>query len=191
MKRRFWILLSLMLILSMVFAGCGGEDSYEDEYFDEQETEYYDEEADSEEDDEVDSESEDTETEGVEEGEQVAEEDVSVSSPEQADSGFRPEVDGFSFPNYGGDAGFTDMTPAEMQRMFGDAVCASTVGGECILTPPANQWMDQMNQYMAGGHCEGMAVLSMLMYFNQIDPAEFGGSSAHDLDIASNEPLQR
>src|SRR5690349_23051802 len=42
-----------------------------------------------------------------------------------ADSGFRPEKDGFSFPNYSvnSDVSYTDMTAAEAHRMFGDAAC--------------------------------------------------------------------
>jgi hypothetical protein len=51
--------------------------------------------------------------------------------------------------------------------------------------------MEQINSYMGGGHCEGMAVLSALMYYDQVDPADFGGSIAADLEIAGNAPLQR
>src|SRR5205823_10997946 len=74
-----------------------------------------------------------------------------------ADSGFRPEANGFGFENYGGEAGATNMTPADMRRMFGDQVCARLAGDTCDLIPPAQQFMDQTNQAMSGGHCEGMA----------------------------------
>lgn len=107
-----------------------------------------------------------------------------------ADSGFRPDSHGFSFENYGDNIQVANLTAVEMQRLFGDQVCASMAGGECVLTPPAKQWMEQINGYMAGGHCEGMAVLSMLMYSNHIDPGNFGGSSAYDLSI-NDEALQR
>jgi hypothetical protein len=75
--------------------------------------------------------------------------------------------------------------------MFGDAVCASMADGACILTPPAHQWMDQMNLYMAGGHCEGMAVLSSLMYYEEVEPEDFGGDVPYDLRIDGNDALQR
>lgn len=107
-----------------------------------------------------------------------------------ADSGFRPESNGFSFENYGDNIQVKNLTAVEMQRLFGDQVCASQAGGECILTPPAKQWMQEINNYMAGGHCEGMAVLSLLMYSKHINPADFGASSTHDLSI-NNEALQR
>jgi hypothetical protein len=105
-------------------------------------------------------------------------------------SGFDPAVDAFSFANYGDDTGAVDMTVIEMQRMFGDGVCANLVDG-CTLAPPARQWMEQMNKYMAGGHCEGMAVLSSLFYFGDADPSAFGADSVRDLEISGNDALQR
>ncbi|MGK0313253.1 MAG: hypothetical protein ACI8RC_002892 [Ilumatobacter sp.] len=105
-------------------------------------------------------------------------------------SGFDPAVDAFSFANYGDDTGAVDLTVIEMQRMFGDGVCANLVDG-CTLAPPARQWMEQMNKYMAGGHCEGMAVLSSLFYFGDADPSAFGADSVRDLEISGNDALQR
>ena len=106
------------------------------------------------------------------------------------DLGFTVEQNGFSFENYGGDVPVTNLTEAEMRRMFGDQVCAQVNGDQCILTPPAQQWMEQQNDSMSGGHCEGMAVLSLMMYTNQVSPSDFGGSVASDLDI-NDENLQR
>ncbi len=107
-----------------------------------------------------------------------------------SDSGFRPEVDGFSFENYGDEVKTADMTLVEMQRMFGERVCATTAGGKCVLSPPAEAWMEAANEAMRYGHCEGMAVLSALMYFNQISPRKFGALEADKLSL-ENELLQR
>ena len=107
------------------------------------------------------------------------------------DTGFRPAQHGFSFPNYGDDIPAANLTPAEMHRMFGDAVCARGSGSSCVLSPVAQQWMEQANDAMKGGHCEGMAVLSLLMFKGQVSPAPFGGRSASALRIEGNEPLQR
>jgi hypothetical protein len=106
-------------------------------------------------------------------------------------SGFDPVTHAFSFENYGGDSGATNLTPVEMVRLFGDKVCASKAGGACLLSPVAKQWMEEINQAMNGGHCEGMAVLSALMYTGKIKPADFGGAQVKDLQIAGNEKLQR
>ncbi len=104
---------------------------------------------------------------------------------------FDPEIDGFSFENYGNEIQTVGLTPAEMRRLFGDDVCASLKGGRCLLTPPAERWMMENDQEMGGGHCTGMAVLSMLMYLGLVNPSKFGGDIAHDLVLEGNEPLQR
>jgi len=108
---------------------------------------------------------------------------VSLGGTEINDSGFRPNVDGFSFQNYGADPVTVDLTAAELQRMFGDKVCASTAGGKCTLTYPAERWMNQAVSAMKSGHCEGIAVLSSLMYYNKTSPGLFGGSSVIDLSL--------
>lgn len=115
--------------------------------------------------------------------------DSGVPTNGAADSGFRPEVDGFSFENYGGEDYIVNLTAVEMQRMFGDQACANQANG-CTLTPPARQWMEQMNEGMSGGHCEGMAVLSSLMYYDKVEPSDFGGNLTHDLSL-DNDALQR
>ncbi|MDD4448326.1 MAG: hypothetical protein PHN61_11700 [Methanothrix sp.] len=99
------------------------------------------------------------------------------------DSGFRPNIDGFSFQNYGDDPVTVDLTATELQRMFGDKVCASTADGKCTLTYPAERWMNQAISAMKNGHCEGIAVLSSLMYYNETNPGIFGGSSVIDLSL--------
>ena len=118
-----------------------------------------------------------------------------------SDTGFRPEVNGFSYPNYG-DTGYTtsgetfpvvNLTSVEMRRLFGDAVCAASAesDGTCVLTPPASQWMDQNNASMSGGHCEGFAVLSQMIYGGFVDPNQFGAAQTIDLQVKDNEALQR
>lgn len=72
-----------------------------------------------------------------------------------SDSGFRPDVDGFGFENYGEHPDTVDLTAIEMQRMFGGQVCASEAAGQCILTYPAERWMNQAISAMKSGHCEG------------------------------------
>jgi hypothetical protein len=108
-----------------------------------------------------------------------------------SDIGFRPEQNGFGFENYGGDANIVNLTPADVQRMFGDQVCANTAGGQCELTPPGAQWMEEINGAMSGGHCEGMATLSLILYNGQEKPADFGsGNVAAELTL-DQEKLQR
>lgn len=103
---------------------------------------------------------------------------------------FDPSNDAFGFFNYGDEPGVVNLTPVEMQRMFGDDICANLVDG-CTLTPPARLWMEQMNQSMSGGHCEGMAVLASLFYFDYTSPSDFGGDVTAEIEFDGNELLQR
>ncbi len=105
-----------------------------------------------------------------------------------ADSGFRPEKNGFSFENYGNELEAVDLTAEEIQFMFGDQVCSGD--DACTLIPGARRWMEEANEAMNGGHCEGMAVLSLLMYYDLTDPAYFSGVAAHELNI-SDQKLQK
>ncbi len=106
-----------------------------------------------------------------------------------ADLGFRPEVNGFPFENYG--PGFTNLTANEMVRMFGDKVCASKANGKCILTPPAEQWMNQTNDAMNGGHCFGFSVLSLRLYQDKSLASSLGADTVTSLKIDGNDKLQR
>ena len=107
-----------------------------------------------------------------------------------ADLGFRPAVNGFNFENYSDEPQVQNLTAAEVRRLFGDQVCATRTDGRCVLTPPGQQWMEQINGDMAGGHCEGMAALSLLMYTDDVTETSFGGRNAIDLAF-DNPALQR
>ena len=164
-KRSIFIILSIFVVFSLVLSACGTDegDYYTDEYYTE---------------------------------EPATQESGGGSIPSGVpgeivfDFGFDPTRNGFSFPNYGDDLDATNLTADEMRRMFGDEVCARIDGNVCTLTPPAAQWMEQINGDMAGGHCEGFAVLSLLMYTDRVSPADFGGSTASDLNI-NDQALQR
>lgn len=88
-----------------------------------------------------------------------------------ADSGFRPWVDGFGFENYGNDVGPQNMTPAEVEGIFGSQVCASGTGADCELIPTAAKWMEVENERMAGGHCMGFSVTANQFYAQVRDPS--------------------
>ena len=175
-KKTLYLLVSILAIFSLLISACGADEWYEDEFYEE---EVYTEEAPE-----------------TEEEEPSAPQDSDAPAIESApgevifDFGFTPEQNGFSFENYGDDIPATNLTADELRRMFGDEVCADINGDQCILTPPAEQWMDQINESMGGGHCEGMAVLSLMMYTGQVSPADFGGSVASDLDV-NDEALQK
>ncbi len=166
------IALALLVILGLLLSACGTDAEYSEEDY---ATEEYTNEEPATDEPAVD---------------QATAEVTSAPGDVVYDLGFTPQENGFNFENYGDNIPATNLTAAELRRMFGDQVCADLNGDECILTPPAEQWMEQVNGDMAGGHCEGMAVLSLMMYTQQVSAQDFGGSIASDLDI-NDEGLQR
>jgi hypothetical protein len=104
-------------------------------------------------------------------------------------NGFDPAVDGFGFANWG-EAGAIGAT--EMIALFGRKnVCASGSGSKCVMYPAAQEWADQVNESMAGGHCEGMAVLSARLFrgddaIDQLDP---NAGSTFDLDPSDRDVI--
>lgn len=119
---------------------------------------------------------------------------IAAQSPDLlADLGFRPEVNGFSFENYGSDKPYTNLTVEEMRRLFGDSqVCESVVDGQCFLHPQIEQMMQQWNDSMSGGHCYGFSVAALRMFTAEVNPANFESANrAADLTIDDSEALQR
>ena len=107
-----------------------------------------------------------------------------------ADSGFRPEVNGFAFANYGNDVEPENLRPQDVERLFGNQVCIRGSGAECKLIPPAQTWMDAQNEGMAGGHCMGFSVAALRMFAGKLQPTTFGADVANDLELQGNVDLQ-
>lgn len=107
------------------------------------------------------------------------------------DSGFNVTANGFSFANYGNEAGVVNLDEAMMRKLFGDQVCARVEGDACTLYPTAQQWMKNINNSMDGGHCFGMAGLAWAMYKDAVDPQQYGGPDAAELPFKGNVDLQR
>jgi hypothetical protein len=116
-----------------------------------------------------------------------------------ADSGFRPQPDGFSFRNYGG--GHAELNALEMQRIYGRGVCLTGKGAACVLRPGARTAMRAANRSMSGGHCYGFAVLSETVYkgllprFGFSSLAQLGApnadSTTFEIPLEGNIKIQR
>jgi hypothetical protein len=99
-----------------------------------------------------------------------------------ADSGFRPKPHGFGFENWGGDQHpISKLTADDVRGLFGDRACARFEKNECVLTPAAKLWANEMNQTMQGGHCEGMAALSAAFHVKKEAVTDYGAPQAFDL----------
>ena len=79
---------------------------------------------------------------------------------------YEPNDDGFGFANYGGGNAPAALTVNLARRLYGDEqTCASVSDtGECTPQPVILQLIEQANRAMAGGLCEGFAVLSLRLY---------------------------
>jgi hypothetical protein len=113
-----------------------------------------------------------------------------------ADTGFRPDTNGFSFSNYGNGALSdgsipTNLTVRDMRAMFGDVVCADTKAGLCDLIPEAQAWLTSTNAKMAGGHCFGFSVAAELLWLRQLKSNHLGAATTTALAIPRNQALQR
>ena len=112
-----------------------------------------------------------------------------------ADDGFRPVQNGLPFQNYGdaltNGAAPNNMTAADVEKMFGQVVCADAQARKCDLIPEAQAWLDATNEAMAGGHCYGFSVLADLLWQGRLDAASFGAPSVTGLQISGNQLLQR
>lgn len=100
--------------------------------------------------------------------------------------GFDPDVDGFGFENWGevGNLGATELI-----ALFGRKnVCASGSGSTCVLFPAARQFAAQVNEAMAGGHCEGMAVMAARLFLGYDNLADLDPTATSTFDLARETP---
>ena len=106
-------------------------------------------------------------------------------------SGFVVGRHGFSFANFRTEYPKAVLTGDLLQRMFGASNVCTGPTAPCTLTPGSATWLNSVNMAMQSGHCEGMAVLSQLMFLGRIDPKSFGAESANALQIDGNDALQQ
>jgi hypothetical protein len=111
-----------------------------------------------------------------------------------ADSGFQPSANGLPFQNYGAELSDgalpVNLTAADVEKLFGDGVCADARLRRCDLIPEAQAWLNDTNEAMAGGHCYGFAVLAELLWLGQVKASSFGAAKTPALQLDTNQALQ-
>ncbi len=101
------------------------------------------------------------------------------------DNGFRIKTDDFSFSNWGrsteADANVTVQTLIDL---FGhSAVCVDGPSTECIMRPTTVQKLEEWNNALAGGRCEGLATLSTRFLLKLDIPTTFVSTATRVADL--------
>ena len=107
------------------------------------------------------------------------------------DNGFRIKDDDFSFSNWGrsteADANVTIQTLIDL---FGhSAVCVDGPSSECTIRPTTTQKLEEWNNALAGGRCEGLATLSTRFLLKLDDPATFTPNATRVADLQRGNQL--
>jgi hypothetical protein len=107
------------------------------------------------------------------------------------DNGFRVKADDFSFSNWGrsttADANVTIQTLVDL---FGhSAVCIDGPSTECVMRPTTVQKLEEWNNALAGGRCEGLATLSTRFLLKLDDPTAFSPTATRVADLQPGNQL--
>lgn len=107
------------------------------------------------------------------------------------DNGFRIKADDFSFANWGrsteADANVTIQTLIDL---FGhSAVCIDGPSTECVMRPTTVQKLEEWNNALAGGRCEGLATLSTRFLLKLDDPTTFKPDATRVADLQRGNQL--
>ena len=107
------------------------------------------------------------------------------------DNGFRIKADDFSFSNWGrsteADANVTIQTLVDL---FGhSAVCIDGPSTECVMRPTTVQKLEEWNNALAGGRCEGLATLSTRFLLKLEDPTTFNPTATRVADLQRGNQL--
>lgn len=88
-----------------------------------------------------------------------------------ADSGIKPDENGFSFANFGSGATSEIFNSADLVTMFGGGACVNGIADPCTPTAQASAWAKMVNESRASGHCEGLAVQAASRFSAKASPA--------------------
>ena len=103
---------------------------------------------------------------------------------------YAPKPNGFKFENYSNDTeSASDLKADDLIRLFGRENVCRTAEGDCVLTAAAEEWAKRQIKGMDGGHCEGMAVMSLQLFNGNIDfkgkklPSDFQAGTQNSFDL--------
>ena len=106
------------------------------------------------------------------------------------DNGFRVKSDDFSFANWGrSTSADANVTVQTLIDLFGhSAVCLPGSETSCILRPTTTQVLEQWNNALSGGRCEGIATLSTRLFLKYDRPDDFVVDAQNVSDLQKTSP---
>jgi hypothetical protein len=101
------------------------------------------------------------------------------------DNGFAIAADNFSFANWGRSAeADSNVTIQTLIDLFGhSAVCLDGPKTECVMRPTTKQKLEEWNNALSGGRCEGLAALSARFFLHLDDPSTFNSQANRVSDL--------
>jgi hypothetical protein len=101
------------------------------------------------------------------------------------DNGFRLKSDDFSFKNWGrSERADANVTVQTLIDLFGHtSICMPGNTSQCVLRPTTIQKLEQWNNALSGGRCEGLATLSNRMFLRYDNPSDFSANAQKVSDI--------
>jgi hypothetical protein len=127
--------------------------------------------------------------------EQIASHCTDLDAPELGDgklcidNGFRVTADDFSFANWGrSQEADSNVTVQTLIDLFGhSAVCIDGPQSQCVLRPTTTQKLEEWNNALAGGRCEGLSTLSTRFFLKLDEPSQFRTSASRVADLKRND----
>lgn len=108
------------------------------------------------------------------------------------DNGFRVASDDFSFANWGRSAqADANITIQTLIDLFGhNTVCMPGPLSECTVRPATTQKLEEWNNALSGGRCEGLATLSTRFHLRQEQPSAYQATATRVSELnRDNEQL--
>jgi hypothetical protein len=108
------------------------------------------------------------------------------------DNGFRVASDDFSFANWGRSAqADANITIQTLIDLFGhNTVCMPGPITECTVRPATTQKLEEWNNALSGGRCEGLATLSTRFHLRQEQPSAYQATATRVSELKrDNEQL--
>jgi hypothetical protein len=109
-----------------------------------------------------------------------------------ADLGLRPDRDGFNFVNFTRGPNGLSLADDDVQTILGPKACKpGDEPPDCELDTQAAAFQSDNIRLASGGACEGISLLSLMIFTGHINSSQFGAEEPYDLTLPNNPQLEK